>query len=115
MWDDNRLNDTVTGRNMEFNNSMAMNVSSSDMSSNMSSSYCPGVAEFSSGYRRVSIAPPSPYSHIRTIILVLSQVPWLEDTQLDGGTGPHILIQYYMKVYRQLDFLATTTAGQRRS
>lgn len=53
MWDDNRWNDTVTGRSMEFNNSVDINVSSGDMTSNMSTSFCPGLADFSTGYRRI--------------------------------------------------------------
>jgi len=64
MWDENRWNDTVTGRFMEFNNSIAMNVSSGDMTSNMSSPLCPGLADFSTGYRRVSTAPPPPPTSI---------------------------------------------------
>ena len=95
MWNDNRWNETVTGRNMEFNSSVDMNVSSSgNMTSNMSSPFCPGIEDFSTGYRWVSIAPPTPpppCSRIRTVSLVLSQVSWLEDMRWKGGTDPCIL------------------------
>jgi hypothetical protein len=42
---------------MEFNDSLAMNVSSGSMPSNTTYPLCPGLAEFSTGYKRVSIAP----------------------------------------------------------